>query len=122
MLRRETGCQEPRPPAFLRSSPRTAESRRRNHRWEVRLTLPDGIMPPDQDIRWQEDGGRGDGKCVAVRGIRLAGRSSGSGTTAPPEPGQVADDGAAARGGRPASRDELPGRGVRRRRCNAEDG
>src|SRR5829696_6742930 len=97
-------------------------SRRRNHRWVMRLALPDGIMPPGQNIRWQEDGGSGDGTFVAVRGLRPAGWSSGSGTTASPEPGQVADDGAAARGGRSASRDELPGRGVRRRRCNAEDG
>src|SRR5215204_4098108 len=53
-------------------------SRRRNHRWVMRLALPDGIMPPGQNIRWQEDGGSGDGTFVAVRGLRPAGWSSGA--------------------------------------------
>src|SRR5829696_9976564 len=86
-------------------------SRRRNHRWVMRLALPDGIMPPGQNIRWQEDGGSGDGTFVAVRGLRPAGWSSGSGTTASPEPGQVATTEALLEAAGPRAGKEWPGGG-----------
>src|SRR5829696_5952388 len=75
-----------------------------------------------QGIRWRQTGRHGDGTFVAVCRLRASRRPGGSATTARPEPGQMTDHGAAAQGGRPAGRDELPRRGVRQRGCDAEDG
>src|SRR3712207_4892176 len=57
----------------------------------VHRIVPGGIMPTGWGIRWQQAGGHGDGTFVAIRGLRPARRSSGSGTTSPPEPGQMAE-------------------------------